>query len=237
MQLGDSGSVTNAVTEVRVGANASVDLVLLQREGNESQLFTSTQVRQERGSRFASHALTIGGALVRNDLAATLEGEGAECSLRGLFVGEGTRHVDNHTLVDHAVPHCNSAELYKGILDDQSRGVFRGRVLVRKDAQKTAALQSNPNLLLSDKAEIDTKPQLEIYADDVRCNHGSAIGCLDNEALFYLRARGIGEREARKLLTQGFAFEITGALPKPELSEAVRSLLFGELAAIAGAQA
>ena len=232
VQAGSGDSVTNAVTEVSVGANASVELVLLQREGESAQLFTSTRARQDRDSRFASHTVTLGGRLVRNDLAATLEGEGAECALRGLFDGKGERHIDNHTLVDHATPHCSSDELYKGLLDDSSRGVFRGRVLVRRGAQKTAATQSNPNLLLSDKAEIDTRPQLEIYADDVKCNHGSSTGRLDPDALFYLRSRALGEAEARELLRQAFAFEITSALPRPELAEYVRTLLFEELASL-----
>jgi Fe-S cluster assembly protein SufD len=233
VSIGSAESVTNAVTEARVGANAAVSIVLLQREGDSGQLFTSTRAIQERSSRFAEHTLTLGGKLVRNHLATALQGEGAECSLRGLFIGKGKRHIDNHTLVDHAVPHCNSNELYKGILDDASRGVFRGRVLVQRDAQKTDAVQSNPNLLLADSAEIDTKPQLEIYADDVRCNHGSAIGRLDPEALFYLRARGIGERQAREFLTQGFAQEITAALPQPAIAEGVRALLFGDLEGMA----
>jgi len=234
VQLDDDAPVTNVVTEVQVGANSAVDLVLLQRESGTGRLFTSTHARQDRGSRFAIHTLTLGGALVRNELATVLDGEGAECELRGLFFGEGARHIDNHTLVDHAVPHCKSDELYKGVLGDESRGVFRGRVLVRKDAQKTDALQSNPNLLLSDRAEIDTRPQLEIYADDVKCSHGSSIGRLDPNALFYLRSRGIGEAQARKLLTQGFVFEITAALPRPVLAEYVRALLFSELEATSG---
>jgi Fe-S cluster assembly protein SufD len=234
VQLGDGAAVTNGVSEVLVADGAAVDLVLLQRQGDASTLFTSTRARQQRGSRFASHTVTLGGQLVRNHLAASLLAEGAECSLRGLFMGQDSRHIDNHTLADHAAPHCTSHELYKGVLDDSSRGVFRGRVLVRKDAQKTDAVQSNPNLLLSDSAEIDSKPQLEIYADDVRCNHGSAIGRLDPDALFYLRSRGIGEPEARRLLMQGFALEITGALPRPELCEGVRTLIFGEVEDMAG---
>lgn len=236
VSLGNAESVTNAVTEVVAGANSSVDVVLLQRENDQGQLFTSTWARQDRSSRFAEHTVTLGGGLVRNELSVGLHGEGAECSLRGLFIGKNSRHIDNHTSVDHAVPHCSSNELYKGILDDQSRGVFRGRVVVQKDAQKSNAVQSNPNLLLADSAEIDTKPQLEIYADDIRCSHGSAIGHLDAEALFYLRARGIGERDARELLTQGFAHEITSALPGRALAEGVRALLFANLESTTGVQ-
>jgi len=182
-------------------------------------------VRLARDARFTSRVVTLGGRLVRNDLAILFAGEGAECALDGLYLGGGERLVDNHSLVDHAVPHCTSRQVYKGVLGGASRGVFRGRVIVRPGAQKTDAAQSNPNLLLSDGAEIDTKPQLEIYADDVKCSHGSSIGRLDENALFYLRSRAIGEREARALLTQGFAAAILGALP-----EALREALADEFA-------
>lgn len=212
---------TNAVTEVRVGENAQLELAILQREDDADIHFSNLAVRQERDSRFASHVVTLGGRLVRNDLTAVLAGPGADCTMNGLYVGSSERLIDNHTLVDHAVPHGTSRELYKGILADSSRGVFRGRVVVRPDAQKTDATQQNPNLLLSDGTEIDTKPQLEIYADDVKCSHGSAIGRIDEEALFYLRARGIGAREARALLTRGFAAEILTALPGVALGEAL----------------
>ena len=161
------------------------------------------QARLARDARFASRTLTFGGALVRNDLGALLAAPGAECQLDGLFLGSGERLVDNHTLVDHAEPRCTSRELYKGILADRSRGVFRGRIVVRPDAQQTDAQQSNANLLLGAGAEIDTKPQLEIWADDVRCSHGASIGRLDEDALFYLRSRGIGEDAARDLLDPG----------------------------------
>ena len=212
---------TNAVTEVRVAANARLDLAVLQREDDGTFHASNLAVEQGRDSRFASHVITLGGKLVRNDLTAVLAEPGAECTLNGLYLGTGDRLVDNHTLVDHAVPHGTSHELYKGVLTDASRGVFRGRVLVRPDAQKTDASQQNPNLLLSDATEIDTKPQLEIYADDVKCSHGSAIGQIDEDALFYLRARGIGQRDARALLTRGFAGEILTALPGAALAEAL----------------
>ena len=149
--------------------------------------------------------------------------------MNGLFLGTGSRLVDNHTLVDHAVPHTTSKELYKGVLSGESRGIFRGRVIVRPDAQKTNAQQSNPNLIVSDKAEVDSRPQLEIYADDVKCSHGTSIGRIDEEALFYLRSRGIGAAEAFMLLTQGFANEITRALPAPAVGEHVRELLLAQL--------
>jgi Fe-S cluster assembly protein SufD len=220
--LGQGAGFTNAVTEVRVGQNAAVDLVLLQRENEHHHHVSNLVCEQERDSRLSTHTLTLGGRLVRNDLATVLAGEGAEARLDGLFVGAEDQHLDNHTLVDHAVPHCTSDELYKGILGGRARGVFRGRVVVRPDA-------SNPNVLLGDGAEIDTKPQLEIRADDVRCSHGSSIGRLDPEALFYLRARGIAEGAARELLTRGFAAQILGRLPSVALAECVSEILVEHL--------
>jgi Fe-S cluster assembly protein SufD len=227
--LGEGAGFTNAVTEVRVGQAAAVDLVLLQRENEHHHHVSNLVCQQERDSRLSTHTLTLGGRLVRNDLATLLAGEGAEARLDGLFVGAQDQHLDNHTLVDHAVPHCTSEELYKGILSGRSRGIFRGRVVVRPNAQKTDARQSNPNILLSDGAEIDTKPQLEIRADDVRCSHGSSIGRLDAEALFYLRARGIAEGAARELLTRGFAAQILARLPSVALAESVSEILVGHL--------
>ena len=196
---GTAVGLTNVVVEAEVAANAALDLVIVQRE---------------HAGRFRSHVLTLGGALVRNDLDVVLADEGAECDLRGLFIGQGDGVIDNHTSVDHAMPHGTSRELYKGILGDSSRGVFRGRVIVRPDAQKTDATQSNPNLLLGARAEIDTKPQLEIYADDVKCAHGATVGQLDPDALFYLRSRAIGEGDARQMLVHAFANEIVDGLPK-----------------------
>jgi Fe-S cluster assembly protein SufD len=216
---------TNAVIEVDVAENARVELTVLQRENGDALHASTTAVRLARDARFVSRVVTLGGRLVRNDLSVLLAGEGAECTLDGLYLGTGERVVDNHSLVDHAVPHCTSRQLYKGVLGGRAQGVFRGRVVVRPGAQHTDAAQSNPNLLLSDGAEIDSKPQLEIYADDVKCSHGSAIGRLDENALFYLRSRAIGEREARALLTHGFAAEILGKLP-----EALREGLAEEFA-------
>jgi Fe-S cluster assembly protein SufD len=166
------------------------------------------QVHQDRDSRFASHSISFGGQLARNDINIVLDAEGAGCTLNGLFMVGGRQHVDFHTRVDHAKPNGSSEEVYKGILDGRARGVFNGRVKVHPGAQKTDAQQSNKNLLLSRDAEIDTKPELEIYADDVKCAHGATVGQLDEHALFYLRSRGIGESQARGLLTYGFAREI-----------------------------
>jgi Fe-S cluster assembly protein SufD len=209
-----SAQVAGTIIEIDVAANAQVELTVVQRENDTALHASLTAVRLARDARFAHRVVTLGGQLVRNDLSVLLAGEGAECQLDGLYLGSGERVVDNHSLVDHAVPHCTSRQLYKGVLGGAAQGVFRGRVIVRPGAQKTNAAQSNPNLLLSDSAEIDTKPQLEIYADDVKCSHGSAIGRLDENALFYLRSRAIGEREARALLTHGFAAEILNALPE-----------------------
>ena len=183
----------------------------------------------ERDSRFTAHTLSLGGALVRNDLGVQLAEEGAECDLFGLFVGAGDQVLDNHTLVDHAVPHCTSRELYKGVLGGASRGVFRGRVIVRPDAQKTNAEQVSANLLLGDRAEVDTRPQLEIHADDVKCSHGSSIGQLDEDALFYLRARGLDEERARDLLCRAFGVELLENLPIPALGEGLDPLLLRRL--------
>jgi Fe-S cluster assembly protein SufD len=237
VSLAGAAGLTNSVAEVWVGPGAGVDLVILQREAEGAFHLANLAVWQERDSRFACHTLSFGGRLVRNDAEVVLAGEGADGELRGLFVGGGEQVLDNHTLIDHAVPHGTSRELYKGILGGSARGVFRGRVIVRPDAQKTSASQSNRNLLLSETAEVDSKPQLEIRADDVRCSHGSTIGQLDPDALFYLRSRGIAEAEARALLTRGFAAEILAALPVPALAEGLDAALDAGLVRAAGREA
>ena len=227
--VGNAQGFSNPVTEIHAGPNAAVDFVLLQREPDHRFHVSNLAIRQGRSSRVSAHTLALGGALVRNDVAVVLAEEGAECDLNGLFVAGGRQLVDNHTLVDHAVPHCTSRELYKGILGGAARGVFRGRVIVRPDAQKTNASQSNPNLLVGRRAEVNTKPQLEIYADDVKCNHGASIGRLDADALFYLRSRGLDESRARDMLTRAFGLEILDALPAPALAEALDELLLERL--------
>jgi Fe-S cluster assembly protein SufD len=219
VSTGDGAAFTNAVTEVHVGAGATVHWVLLQREHDAHFHVSNLAVRQERDSTFSAHTLTLGGRLVRNDAGVLLAGEGASCTLDGLFVGGGSSVLDNHTEVDHAVPHGTSQELYKGVLGGAARGVFRGRVIVRPDAQKTSASQSNANLLLGTRAEIDSKPQLEIYADDVKCSHGSTTGRLDENALFYLRSRGLPESRARDLLLRAFALQVLERLPARALAE------------------
>jgi Fe-S cluster assembly protein SufD len=234
VSLGGAQVLTNAVSEIVVGPNAAVDWVCLQREGPQAHHLSNLAVQLERDAHFSSHVLSLTGRLVRNDLSLVLAGEGGDATINGLFVGSGDQLIDNHTVVDHAVPHGTSRQLYKGILGGSSRGVFRGRVIVRPDAQQTDAKQSNPNLLLGDGAEIDTKPQLEIHADDVKCSHGSSIGQLDADALFYLRSRGIAEPWARDLLMRGFAREILELLPAPALAETLDEFLGEQLSAASG---
>jgi Fe-S cluster assembly protein SufD len=225
---GPDGSAyfTNSVTEITLGENAVLDHYRVQREGRAAFHIATQQLYQSRSSTFTSHAIQLGGDLVRNDVGAVLAGEGIECTLNGLYMASGRQHTDTHTVIDHAKPHCNSHELYKGILDGRSTGVFNGKILVRQDAQKTDAKQTNQNLLLSNDATINTKPQLEIFADDVRCTHGATVGQLDRDALFYLRSRGLGEAEARSLLTYAFASDILERIRVAPLREELEGLLF-----------
>ena len=206
--LGGGVALVTAVTDVTLGAGAVIDHVKIQRESNAVFHLASTFVTLARASTFRSQAITFGGRIARNDIVAVLGGEGAECVLNGLYLADGDSVVDTHTTIDHAQPHCPSHEVYKGILAGRAKAVFNGKIIVRPDAQKTDAKQTNKALLLSDDAQINTKPQLEIFADDVKCTHGAAIGQLDDDAMFYLRARGIPEVEARSLLIHAFAGEI-----------------------------
>jgi Fe-S cluster assembly protein SufD len=198
---------SNTVTELVARGNSTVAHIMIEREHFRSFNFSTLRIEQARSANVATHSLLLGGALVRNNVHPVLAGEGAECLINGLFLGSGRQHLDNYMLVEHASPHCASRQFYNGILDDRSHGVFHGRIVVHKIAQKTDAKQTNRNLLLTDEAQIDTKPQLEIYADDVKCTHGATIGQIEENALFYLRARGIGEIEARRLLLEAFAGE------------------------------
>ena len=234
MNEGDGPGFTNAVTELHLAEDAEVHLVIVQREHSKHFHIGGVFVHQERGSRFSCHTLSLGGALLRNDLSVQLAGEGAISNLQGLFVARESSVADNHTRVDHSVPHCESHELYKGIIGQGGRGVFHGHVIVQPDAQQTLAEQRNPNLLLGEMAEIDTRPQLEINADDVRCSHGSTIGQLDTEALFYLQSRGIEESGAREILTRAFAEEILATIPIPELRESLEPFVAEELAGLRG---
>jgi Fe-S cluster assembly protein SufD len=202
----------NAVTEVVAGADAVIDHYKLVRESGAAFHVGALQAHLARGSKFSSHAVTLAGGWVRNEARAVLDAEGCECTLNGLYLASGRQHVDNHTVIDHAKPRCASHELYKGILDGQAHGVFNGKIYVRQDAQKTDAKQTNQTLLLSEDAVIDTKPQLEIFADDVKCTHGATVGQLDAEAVFYLRSRGIGLEAARSLLTYAFANDVVSRI-------------------------
>jgi Fe-S cluster assembly protein SufD len=206
--LNETTYFTNAVTEVVMGKGAKVEHIKLQEEATKSFHIATVQAQQGQGTKFLSRNLALGGRLARNDINSVLEGEGAECTLEGLYALDGERHVDNHTRIDHKQPYTTSREYYKGILDDKSRAVFNGKVIVHPDAQKVDAQQANRNLLLSEGTEIDTKPELEIYADDVKCAHGATVGQLDKDQVFYLRSRGVDERAARQLLTYAFAEEI-----------------------------
>ena len=208
VSTGDGACWTNAVTEIVAEENGRLDHFHVQQEGSNAIHTSVIQGLAERNSYISTISLSFGARLARNDVNVTLNAEGAECALDGLFVVNGRQHVDHHTTIHHASPNCNSHQLYKGVLDNESRGVFNGKIIVHRDAQKTDAIQHNKNLLLSPKAEIDTKPQLEIEANDVRCTHGATIGQLDAEALFYLRSRGIGKTQARHLLTYAFAADL-----------------------------
>jgi Fe-S cluster assembly protein SufD len=198
---------SNTATELVAGSNATVTHTMVEREHLQSYNFSTLRIEQARSATVTSHSLLLGGALVRNNVHPVLAGEGGECLINGLFIGGGRQHLDNYMLVEHASPHCASRQFYNGILDERAHGVFHGRIIVHKDAQKTDAKQTNRNLLLNDDAQIDTKPQLEIYADDVKCTHGATIGQIEENALFYLRSRGITESDARRLLLQAFAGE------------------------------
>ena len=205
--------LTNAVTELVAGENATLDHYKVQRESAASFHVGAMYVRAARDASLACHSISLGGSLVRNDVNVVLDGEGAGCTLNGLYLSDGKRLVDNHTTIDHARPHCASREVYKGILAGHGRAVFNGKIIVRPDAQKTDAKQTNKALLLSEDAQIHTKPQLEIFANDVRCTHGAAVGQMDDEAIFYLRARGLGEPEARHILIRAFAGDVLNLMP------------------------
>ena len=206
--LGNETYLTNSVCEINVGENASIDHYRVQRETLSAFHISAMHVVEARAARFRSTSIDLGGHLTRNHVHTALIGEGIDSTLNGLYIEDGSQHVDNHTLIEHTQANCQSHEFYKGVLAAESSGVFRGKIHVHQAAQKTDAYQANQNLLLSDSARIDTKPQLEIYADDVKCSHGATIGQLDADAIFYLRSRGIGHREAVRILTRAFAGEV-----------------------------
>ncbi|MFP5406177.1 MAG: Fe-S cluster assembly protein SufD [Gammaproteobacteria bacterium] len=207
VSTGDSAGLSNAVTRIEVGADARITHVKLQQEAEQAFHLASIDVAQARGSLFNFHSLSFGARLARNDIVTRFEGEGCETLLNGLFHVDGRRHVDHHTRIEHAMPRGVSREFYRGIVDGAARGVFAGRIVVDPGAVRTDAVQRTDNLLLSSKAEADARPELEIYADDVKCAHGATVGQIDDEALFYLRSRGLDEPHARNLLTYAFANE------------------------------
>ncbi len=225
----DARYVTNALTEIVAAEGAHVDHYKVNRESAKAYHVASTHLLLARASVFATHNVSLGGLLTRNDINATLDGEGIECTVNGLYLADGDRLVDTHTAIDHAKPHCHSYEIYKGVLDGRSRGVFNGKIFVREDAQKTDAKQTNQVLLLSDDATIDTKPQLEIFADDVKCTHGATVGQLSAEQLFYLRARGIGKDDARALLIHAFAEDIVERIRIDGVRHALEQVLLARL--------
>jgi Fe-S cluster assembly protein SufD len=227
------GYLVNSVTEILVAEDARVDHYKLQREGEQGLHVAALAVELGRGSRLLDHAISLGGALSRNDIDVVFRGEGGECSLDGLFVVDGERVSDTHSRIDHATPHCTSRQLYKGILDARARGVFNGLVVVRPGAQKTDAVQTNKNLLLSREALVHSTPQLEIRANDVKCKHGSTTGQLDATALFYLRSRGIGEAAARSLLTWAFASDVLQGVKVAAVRQAAERQLQARLPGVA----
>lgn len=227
--LGDKSYFTNQVTEFVVDQNAIVEHVRIQDEQLQSYHISTISVDLEKSSNFSSYNINFGGSFVRNNVNATFNNSFAECRLNGLYVSEGTQFVDNHTTIDHAKANCLSNELYKGILNDTSRGVFNGKVFVRQDAQKTNAYQQNKNILLSNDALVNTKPQLEIFADDVKCSHGATVGQLDKEQLFYLKARGIQEKEAKAILIYAFASDVVHSISMLQVRDHLEALLAEKL--------
>lgn len=221
----DSEYLTNAVTEVVLEEGAHLAHYKLQRESTSGFHVGTTAVRQGRTSNYVSFSFATGAALSRTNICTTLDGEAATCTLNGLYMVDGRQHVDHQTKIEHVQPHCPSHEVYKGILDGESHGVFNGKVYVHPEAQKTDGKQSNNNLLLSDKARIDTKPQLEIFADDVKCTHGATVGRLDEVGLFYMKSRGIGDERARQLLTYAFAADVLEMIELDELREALEAMV------------
>ncbi len=233
ISLGSGVTFSNTATELVAGGSAVVSHYMIEREDTNAFNISTLRMQQGRSANVSTHSILLGGGLVRNNVHPVLGGEGAECLINGLFLGDGTQHLDNYMLVEHAQPHCESRQFYNGILDGKSHGVFHGRIIVHKDAQKTDAKQTNRNLLLSDDAQIDTKPQLEIYADDVKCTHGATIGQIEENALFYLRSRGVDERSARKLLLLAFANECLDRMKEEPVRNHIEGLINSHLFAMA----
>jgi Fe-S cluster assembly protein SufD len=229
VSLTDDSYLTNVVTEIVAGNRANLDHYKEQLESDSSYHIATTQIKADDNANVQSHTFTFGGAVSRHDANAVMDGEHIEVTLNGLYLASDSQLMDNHTVMDHAKPNCHSFEEYVGVLDDKAVGVFNGKIFVRPDAQKTDAKQSNRALLLSRDAEINTKPQLEIFADDVKCTHGATIGELDDEALFYLRARGVNKNDARDMLIYAFAHAVLDNVSIPELREQLEQQLMQRL--------
>ena len=221
----DSNYFVNAVTEISIDKNGILDYYKIQNESKSAYHVDKIQVAQERDSVLNSFSLSFGGSIVRNDLNTVMNDENIESNFLGLYIASDKQHVDNHTLADHAKPNCLSNEIYKGVLTDNARGVFNGKIMVRPDAQQTNAYQTNKTILLSDSARMDTKPQLEIYADDVKCSHGATVGSVDDQSLFYLQARGIKKETAEMILVKAFVFDVVEKIKIEALQKEVNKLI------------
>jgi len=223
----------NSVSEIYIGRDSTLDHYKLQNKDENSTLINTIYFHQESGSTLSSNAISLNGGIIRNSSVVELSGENSSADICGVYLMDKDQHIDNQVFIDHQVPRCQSSELFKGILDDHASGVFNGHVIVRRDAQQTNASQTNKNILLTDKATIDARPFLEIYADDVKCSHGATVGQLDNDAMFYIRSRGISESNARILLMYAFAAEVVNKIEIPELrqriDDMVKKRLRGEL--------
>ncbi|MEI6021178.1 MAG: Fe-S cluster assembly protein SufD, partial [Bacteroidota bacterium] len=227
--LGESKTFTNYVSEKFIGRNAKLNSCLIQTQARFGYSVNTSQVALQADAHYDNTTITLNGQLVRNNHNVELLGENAQAHLNGLFTANDTSLIDNHTLMDHMVPHCESNELYKGIINNKGIGVFNGKILVRKDAQKTNAYQSSKNILLSDDATVNAKPQLEIYANDVKCSHGTSTGKIDENALFYLNARGIGKESAKKMLLSSFAQEVILKIESAVLQERINLLFSNQI--------
>jgi len=221
----DTKYFSNIVNRVDVEDNARVTHYKIQQEGTSALQISNTIARQGRDSVFTSYVVDIGGSMIRNNLSTDLLDQGTVTNYFGVYIGDNSQHIDNQTFIDHAVPHCDSNELYKGILTGKARGVFNGKVMVREDAQKTNAFQQNSSLVLSPTAIMDAKPQLEIYADDVKCSHGATIGQLDENSIFYLKSRGISEQNAKSLLQKAFVGEVVMHVKIPQVRDAILDMI------------
>jgi Fe-S cluster assembly protein SufD len=231
VSLRDGEYFTNAVTEMVLGDGSHIDHYKIQRESETAFHVGTVQVREARDSQLHSFSFATGGSLARTNIYTSLDGDAATCTLNGLYLTDGTQHIDNQTSIEHIAPNCPSHEVYKGVLDGRSHGVFNGKVYVHPEAQKTDGKQSNNNLLLSPSARVDTKPQLEIFADDVKCTHGATVGRLDEVAMFYLNSRGIGRDTARTLLTYAFAADVLETIELEPLRRELEKLVLARFSA------